>query len=1405
LAPKKTITANNINVTGDLIAGDQYNYYYYTGDFASLTEYYISPEPVFQRVRTDDFIGRDWLTTKVDAFLNDPNRKSGAFLLIGDAGVGKTSFMAHLVKERKYLHLFAEQTPGQAMLQRAMQSLGSQLVTRYQINPYKDHDTLNALSASPDFLERILRLAASTLTEGEKIVIVCDALDEAGTFPDHFVFGLPKELPDGVYFILSQRPVNVKLPNFEPVIEKLEAQGDGNLQDIEAYLSTVAKRPEVAGQIPSKEYSEDFFIQTLKEKSQGVWMYLHYIIKEIESGARAPLDLANLPTGLVGYYTEYWDAWRTGKRGKGEEAWDELYAPLLTTLAAAQEAITIRSLIQWAGVTATPQTVSRLLSEHWRAFITEKEVSRQKAYAPYHLSFKDFITGRVDTRKLPFAQANLVKDLASQTVDAHKRIVNAFEKECNGEWEKLVEHDYPRLHLTTHLNGAGEYEKLRILLTEGDEKIKWAEAREQKEETYAGYLNDLNYIWENAEREQNYALVIRCMLIENSIHALVSNISPDLIFRLAKSGVWSITNCLTIIRQKTNVSQRLEALALLAPLLPLSLWTEVNSIVVESKNTFIGNISSLEILFLHLPKEFSLEILHALASIESEYWKAELISELTPFLISEHKIALLDLINKLQDNLLVSKCRIAISKYGTPAEKEQTAKDILRIIDDKEYSDLLLEVQIELLSISDGMLQKEILRKVTTVIPSLGLSSSEHYHETLILKMPTLLLRDYFENDKKSIRKLCQGSDKSTAGEILIRLSDIYRPDIREFFDLAKKLDGDHIKLRVLVEIAIRSESSQRIGLLLEIKSEAKKVRDILLRIEILHKILSLSNDLQLESTKEDLLKDGYSILDYATRMQAFIFMFGYMSDEEKLAALNYALTEDEIGDIYSSTIALAKFGDLLEPNQKPKILLRALSLTRIISDKSNSISNVVSFANFLGKQNLQYLLESIESDLETYEKASAIVSIFPFLDIAYKQKALDLILKFQNLQIRVDSLLDITPLLEEEIKTTVHNDIFSIISKFDKPQVSIDTIKKCLLVFSKELRILLIDSLISNNSKNIFLEPQQNIAVEVFRFATKPQKEKILEIFSSINQKGTRNHFLIQVPGLVDKELRDEIYSDVLEDKSIYESLLADRITDLYNSLGSAMQGKMISELYKLQKEILLIKLLPYLKDEERKEIALNIWHKTLKDHDDFWFSEELAELSNYLPEEKIDFAQSEAISLALRAPEEILRIRLLIEQVPYLRKEFRTQAIDEALLLISKMDFSSERIYGFFYNLAPYLTSEKQSQALKIILGIKNKSIQAPLLESIIEHLDHDLKISALQELMFFRNYNWTKLWQNVDYEGMEEKLPTYFRFVANSERAYGVESVSLIMPALVHFRGPEIADEIYRTITDVTRWWP
>ena len=79
----------------------------------------IQPDPVFQRVHLAEFVGREWLTAKVDGFLNDPLHRSGVFVLTGEVGVGKTTFLAHLVQQRNYIQLFGEQVPGAAQYFRA--------------------------------------------------------------------------------------------------------------------------------------------------------------------------------------------------------------------------------------------------------------------------------------------------------------------------------------------------------------------------------------------------------------------------------------------------------------------------------------------------------------------------------------------------------------------------------------------------------------------------------------------------------------------------------------------------------------------------------------------------------------------------------------------------------------------------------------------------------------------------------------------------------------------------------------------------------------------------------------------------------------------------------------------------------------------------------------------------------------------------------------------------------------------------------------------------------------------------------------------------------------------------------------------------------------------------------------
>jgi hypothetical protein len=1004
------------NVTNsNIIVGDNntINQYFYSGDFVSLNEYYIPPDGVFQRVRVDEFVGRDWLTAKVDAFLNDPQRKSGAFLLIGDAGVGKTSFMAHLVKERRYLHLFAEQAPGQAMLQRAMQSLGSQLVTRYQIDPYKDRDTLNALSVFPDFLERILRLAASALTESEKIVIVCDALDEAGIFPDHFVFGLPKEIPDGVYFILSQRPVNVKLPNFLPVIEKLEAQGEDNLQDIGAYLSAVAKRPEVAGQIRSKEYSEDFFIQTLKEKSQGVWMYLHYIIKEIESGARAPLDLANLPTGLVGYYAEYWDSWRTGKRGKSEEAWDELYAPLLTTLAAAQEAITVETLIQWANVTVTPREVTRLLTEHWRAFITEKEVNGQKTYAPYHLSFKDFITGRVDTDKLPPAQANLVKDLASQTVDAHKRIVNAFEKECNGEWEKLVEQDYPRLHLSAHLNCAGEYERLRILLTEGDEKIKWADAREKKEETYAGYLNDLTYVWDYAEREQNYALAIRCMLIENSIHSLASNISPELLAQLAKEGLWSYARCLSTIRQKSNSDDQISSLKLLAPDIPPLLFGEALSLGCEIEEHHRAEV--LTVLAPHLTDKLKPQALVAAREIQDESRRAEVLTVLAPYLNDELKKQVLQealaAAREIKHDYLHSRTLSALTPHLTNELKIRVLQEALAAAH-KIKSALFYEIALShlVLYLTDE-LKLQVLAaayEIKSEIDRAGALSTLAPHLTDELRPKALAIIREIKDEHPRARALTALAPHLNDAPALKTQTLAAAREIKDEYDRAEVLTAlaphlnDELKMQVLQDALAAAR---------DIQIESSRARALTTLA------LHLNNELK-PQVLQDALAVARKINDKFDYSRALSALAQYLTKELKTKVLTIAL---EVKEDYYRASALTALAPHLTDELKPQVLQEALVAVREIKEELFYTFALSALAPHLIDELKPQALAAVRVIKKVFHRNWALSALAPHLNDELKTQVLQEVLaascQIKEEAARASALADLAPHLNEELK----------------------------------------------------------------------------------------------------------------------------------------------------------------------------------------------------------------------------------------------------------------------------------------------------------------------------------------------------------------------------------------------------
>jgi len=96
---------------------------------------------------------------------------------------------------------------------------------------------------------------------------------------------------------------------------------------------------------------------------------------EIERGERSPLDLDTLPEGLPEYYASYWARWRK------KEEWYDLYLPILTALAAAQESSTLDRILDWAGIEAQGRERSRLrsiLKEQWRPFLAVSGEGRKR-------------------------------------------------------------------------------------------------------------------------------------------------------------------------------------------------------------------------------------------------------------------------------------------------------------------------------------------------------------------------------------------------------------------------------------------------------------------------------------------------------------------------------------------------------------------------------------------------------------------------------------------------------------------------------------------------------------------------------------------------------------------------------------------------------------------------------------------------------------------------------------------------------------------------------------------------------------------------------------------------------------------------------------------------------------------
>ena len=210
-----------------------------------------------------------------------------------------------------------------------------------------------------------------------------------------------------------------------------------------------------------------------------------------------------------------------------------------------------------------------------------------------------------------------------------------------GLWHTLTDDGYIYIHLTWHLEQAGQEDKLHALMREetAEGRNGWYEARERLGQV-AGYLSDVDRAWQLAEeafadRGSPIAIGLQCRyaLITASLNSLARNIPPTLLAALVEKGIWPGPQGLAYVRQLQEPELRTGALAALAPRLAPTERDQALREALEAARA-IGDEGSrseaLAALAPHLTEPWLRQALEAARAIETGWYRTKPLAALAP-------------------------------------------------------------------------------------------------------------------------------------------------------------------------------------------------------------------------------------------------------------------------------------------------------------------------------------------------------------------------------------------------------------------------------------------------------------------------------------------------------------------------------------------------------------------------------------------------------------------------------------------------------------------------------------------------------------------------------------------------------------------------------------------------------
>ena len=301
--------------------------------------------PLIRRL-SEGFVGRNWLFAEVEAWLDGVD--SAPLLLLGEPGIGKSAFLAELVRREGGRSIvawsfFQAATPATRQAWRFVRELAALLARHVPLlaaalgapviarELTEDACRLDPVSA---FERGLVTPLAGLVPPGRNFAVALDALDEAAQAPGGGVAVTTlltdwnRRMPPWLRLLATSRPDPTALRGLaEARTLRLAAEDERNLADVASFLS---------GGLPGQPVAA-----AVAARSEGNFLYAREAMGAIAAGAAPEM----LPRGLPGLYARFL-----------ERAFPsaEAYAPaarILAVMLAVEEPLRSATLAEIAGLT----------------------------------------------------------------------------------------------------------------------------------------------------------------------------------------------------------------------------------------------------------------------------------------------------------------------------------------------------------------------------------------------------------------------------------------------------------------------------------------------------------------------------------------------------------------------------------------------------------------------------------------------------------------------------------------------------------------------------------------------------------------------------------------------------------------------------------------------------------------------------------------------------------------------------------------------------------------------------------------------------------------------------------------------------------------------------------------------